>query len=169
MKFLFEDPKNADKWLAAAKEDLKLAKLGEGNHDIRYELFCYHCQQAAEKSLKALLISKIGKYPKTHSLDELIRNLEENNILVPNNIKNEAISTMRYGGWPMPFGPPLGFPFNGLVFSKSKVSLNDHAEKNRYPKNQKPIDEHAYKQSLKKADTILVWVEQQIHIENKNR
>ena len=76
MKFLYEESINADKWLTSAKEDLKLARLGQECHDIRYELFCYHCQQAAEKSLKALLIFKLGKYPKTHSLDELIKNLK---------------------------------------------------------------------------------------------
>ncbi len=163
MKFLYEESINADKWLTSAKEDLKLARLGQECHDIRYELFCYHCQQAAEKSLKALLIFKLGKYPKTHSLDELIKNLEENNIAIPEDIKKEALSTIRYGG--QQFMGHVGlfqYPLNTLIFPPSRVTLNDHEEKDRYPRNQKPINVYAYRQSLKRADSIIIWVEQQI-------
>lgn len=167
MKFLNEESTNANKWLTMAIEDLKLARVGQERNDIRFELFCYHSQQAAEKSLKALLIFKMGKYPKTHSLDELIKSLEESNIVVPVNVKKEALSTIRYGGSSMPFGPPFGFPFNDLINPKSIVTLNDHAEKDRYPRNHLPIDVHAYRQSLKRADAIVSWVEQQIQFENQ--
>ncbi|MCX6686344.1 MAG: HEPN domain-containing protein [Methanoregula sp.] len=169
MKFIYEESNNANKWLIMAKEDLKLARLGQERNDIRFELFCYHCQQAAEKSLKALLIFKIGKYPKTHSLDELIKNLEENNIVVPDNIKKEALSTTHYGGSSMLFDLIFDFPLSGLIFPKSKITLNDHAEKDRYPRNHLPIDDYAFKQSLGKADAIIAWVEQYIQNDSQEQ
>ncbi|HLC26603.1 MAG TPA: HEPN domain-containing protein [bacterium] len=53
-----------------AKEDQKMAKLA---YDARlYNQVCFHCQQGAEKCLKAFLLEKDGKYPKTHSLAELL-------------------------------------------------------------------------------------------------
>lgn len=37
------------------------------------EIVCFHCQQAAEKYLKALLIYKeVEKIPKTHNIDLLL-------------------------------------------------------------------------------------------------
>src|SRR6266568_2203509 len=48
----------AEKWLKMAEEDL----AGAG----------FHCQQAAEKSLKAWLIAHDVETPKTHKLEELI-------------------------------------------------------------------------------------------------
>lgn len=43
------------------------------------ELICYHCQQAAEKALKALIIAKIENFdvPKTHDLAFLVDLLSE--------------------------------------------------------------------------------------------
>ncbi|MFH1643637.1 MAG: HEPN domain-containing protein [bacterium] len=60
-----------DKWLKIAKEDLAVAKLALPN-----ELFssvAYHCQQSAEKSLKAFLVFKDQEIIKTH---DLYKNLE---------------------------------------------------------------------------------------------
>lgn len=37
-----------------------------------YELLCFHAQQAAEKSLKAVLISRGISFPRTHDLKLLI-------------------------------------------------------------------------------------------------
>ncbi|MBN2050303.1 MAG: HEPN domain-containing protein [Spirochaetales bacterium] len=36
------------------------------------EIICFHCQQAAEKALKAYLAYNEIRPPKTHDLDELI-------------------------------------------------------------------------------------------------
>jgi HEPN domain-containing protein len=59
-----------EKWLRIAREDLLAAK-----GLLKLELFsavAYHCQQSAEKSLKAYLVFK--KYPviKTHDLIKLL-------------------------------------------------------------------------------------------------
>lgn len=58
-------------WLATAERDLKAAEsLGQAGY---YEHGCFWCQQSAEKSLKALLLLKQGKFPKIHSLSALAK------------------------------------------------------------------------------------------------
>jgi len=39
---------------------------------MQLEIICYHCQQAAEKSLKAFLLFKDLQPPKTHNLESLV-------------------------------------------------------------------------------------------------
>ncbi len=58
-------------WLRFAEEDLNSAKilLREGI----YNKVCFHSQQCAENSLKALLVFRHKNPPKTHSLIELLR------------------------------------------------------------------------------------------------
>ncbi|MFH1200652.1 MAG: HEPN domain-containing protein [Candidatus Micrarchaeota archaeon] len=60
---------NAGEWLDEAQDDLKAAEnLGKAR---LYAAACFHCQQAAEKALKALLISRKNQLAKSHSLREL--------------------------------------------------------------------------------------------------
>lgn len=61
-------------WLQLAEEDLKVAKilLREGI----YNHVCFHSQQCAEKSLKALIEEK-SKIPKEHRLLKLFRICKE--------------------------------------------------------------------------------------------
>ena len=61
----------AREWLDRAQEDLRAAEvdLGASPPLIRDALF--HCQQAAEKALKAFLAAHNVPFRKTHDLDEL--------------------------------------------------------------------------------------------------
>lgn len=62
-------------WLEFADYDLKTAKWNfEGKI---YTSCCYVCQQAAEKALKALILTKGKIIPKVHSLDRLISELKK--------------------------------------------------------------------------------------------
>jgi len=61
----------AEKWLKMAEEDLAGAELWI-NAASTLAGACFHCQQAAEKSLKAWLIAHDVETPKTHKLEELI-------------------------------------------------------------------------------------------------
>lgn len=43
-------------WLEYAEHDLYAAKLLAESHKPPFEVIAYHCQQSAEKAIKALLI-----------------------------------------------------------------------------------------------------------------
>ena len=53
-------------------------------HPFPGDIICYHCQQAAEKYLKAFLVFNDQEPPKTHDLIELVKlcNIYENNFLL---------------------------------------------------------------------------------------
>ena len=54
------------RWIELAVEDEKMAELAYKAQA------CFHSQQGGEKCLKALLLHTEGKFPKTHSLIELL-------------------------------------------------------------------------------------------------
>jgi HEPN domain-containing protein len=59
-------------WLDKAQQDQAAAKhLCNDIYPKLTEIACYHCQQAAEKALKAYLIYKDIEHPYTHDLDKL--------------------------------------------------------------------------------------------------
>ncbi|MBI5299391.1 MAG: HEPN domain-containing protein [Deltaproteobacteria bacterium] len=63
--------KLAGEWMQRARSDFKYAKAGEketGQHHIT----CFLCHQAAEKSLKGLLVLENIPPPKTHHLGILL-------------------------------------------------------------------------------------------------
>jgi HEPN domain-containing protein len=58
-------------WIDYAKSDLALARHGRGP-EIRLGALCFHCQQAAEKALKAILLKQKVEFPPTHSIKVLL-------------------------------------------------------------------------------------------------
>ncbi len=59
-------------WLEKAAADLGAAEqLGEQGGRFR-EIVAFHCQQAAEKYLKALLVRHQIEFPKTHDIAKLL-------------------------------------------------------------------------------------------------
>lgn len=58
-------------WLHFAKMDLNAAEYLKGMHPVPLEIICYHCEQAAEKLLKAALIFYGIEAPKSHDLIQL--------------------------------------------------------------------------------------------------
>lgn len=63
----------AANWLAQARRDLHSARILAGGE--RFELACFVCQQAAEKSLTACVIALAGDRPRTHDLGALVAQL----------------------------------------------------------------------------------------------
>lgn len=63
-------------WLAKAEEDFAVAELilSEGSY---FNAIAFHCQQAAEKYLKAYLIDKEIIFKKTHDIGVLLDLVEE--------------------------------------------------------------------------------------------
>lgn len=65
--------KPIDEWLEKAETDFKGALVLMKASDTEFfDLVCYHCQQSAEKILKAFLTSLKSSFPKTHDLYELL-------------------------------------------------------------------------------------------------
>ena len=55
-----------------AEDDLKMAQIGL-QLEAALETVCFHLQQAAEKFLKAALVTRDVDYPFTHDLERLLR------------------------------------------------------------------------------------------------
>jgi HEPN domain-containing protein len=78
-------------WLRHAWSDLELARMVR-NSRILLEDLCFHAQQAAEKSLKAVLISKSTPFPKTHNIRTLLDLLPQG-VIPPREVKETASLT----------------------------------------------------------------------------
>ena len=55
-----------------AEEDHAAAKQSARGKDRLYDIVCFHCQQCAEKYLKALLVESGIMFPKSHDLDRIL-------------------------------------------------------------------------------------------------
>jgi HEPN domain-containing protein len=60
-------------WLTRADHDLRSARILVSQEDPLLDTAIYHCQQAAEKSIKAWLQSRDDPFPKTHDIEELVK------------------------------------------------------------------------------------------------
>lgn len=70
------EPGSVARWLQYAAGDLALAEHSAGA-DVPHLLRCFHAQQAAEKSLKAVLLDCGVEFPPTHNLSTLLALLPE--------------------------------------------------------------------------------------------
>ena len=61
-------------WIKKAASDLKSSKKLLKDDDDTLDTAAYHTQQAAEKALKAYLLSRACEIPKTHDLERLLKN-----------------------------------------------------------------------------------------------
>lgn len=59
-------------WLTRAHHDLRSARALASLDDPLRDTAIYHCQQAAEKSVKAWLQSHDDPFPKTHDIEDLV-------------------------------------------------------------------------------------------------
>lgn len=67
--------KQPEEWLAYADDDLRFARSGLS--DGFFSHVCFLAQQAVEKALKGYLLHKGKMYPKTHSLPNLVKLIDE--------------------------------------------------------------------------------------------
>jgi len=141
--------------LAMAKSDLTFARVGKISDDARYETLCTLCQQAIEKSFKALMIHRKVPYPPKHSIEILIAEMEKQQIILPNDIKASALAFVTIeGGLSCPFTTPINL---GIA-----IPLSEYAGNRRYSLSDKPLNEQEYKNVLARCEKIVEWVEQQI-------
>ena len=94
------DPNTPEAWLAYAHSDLALAAADIPG--VMRENLCFHAQQAAEKSLKAVLIDQEVAFPKTHSIKLLIEllpiDIERPPALLDAVVLTEYATVFRYPG-----------------------------------------------------------------------
>jgi len=60
------------KWIKKAKNDLLSAERELSFEDPITDVVCFHCQQSAEKYLKAFLVHHQVYFPRTHRILELL-------------------------------------------------------------------------------------------------
>jgi HEPN domain-containing protein len=60
-----------ESWMEVACGDLAMARIDLPIH-ATYEMLCFHAQQAAEKSIKALLVHLFIDFPYTHNIAILV-------------------------------------------------------------------------------------------------
>ena len=65
----------ARQWLAKARSDLLDVDNNLKAKEIPFDMVCFHCQQAAEKLLKAFLVGNGESFPYTHDLMLLLEHI----------------------------------------------------------------------------------------------
>lgn len=92
-------------WLQRARSDLQLGRVALQVKGVMPEDVCFHAQQCAEKSLKALLLQKGINFPKTHAVEVLLDLLKAQGISLPKNVDDAfelseyAVQTRYPGEW----------------------------------------------------------------------
>lgn len=66
------NPNDPQAWFDKGHRDLELAMAMLPYWEKFPDILCYHCQQAAEKQLKALLLHHGQSVKRTHDLEELL-------------------------------------------------------------------------------------------------
>lgn len=126
-------PPEVKEWLDFAKMDLSSAKhLYETFYPRPLQIICYHCQQAAEKALKAVIVAKgkPGGMPKMHDLEFLLSQMK-NYVDIQEDLWDYAEALTPYG-----------------------IEI-------RYPGGTEVTDEQA-ELGLKYADAIFLWAVEEI-------
>jgi HEPN domain-containing protein len=83
------------RWVKKAESDLRVARNESNLPDPEKDAVSFHCQQAAEKYLKALLCELGRPIPRTHDLDKLlVLLLPHNRALAP--LRRILVSLSRF-------------------------------------------------------------------------
>jgi HEPN domain-containing protein len=151
---IWETESNPDEWLARAISNFEIAKTATISKTTKFEDLCYLCSRCVECSLKTIMILKLGKYKRGHNLAELIRELDDNGVSLPQPIKDAALHEYSYEKSFFPFN----FPFNFSAHS----TLTDNSLKTRYPHKYPPITRTGYDQALSKSEIVLSWVKAEV-------
>jgi HEPN domain-containing protein len=64
---------NAGEWMRFAQRDYDIAVHDMSFMPMPVEIICYHCQPAAEKAVKAVLVDNEIGFPFTHSVEDLLK------------------------------------------------------------------------------------------------
>lgn len=87
------DPADPEEWLRRARSNLARAKLDPPPPGVLLEDLCFDAEQAAEKAVKAVLVKQQVRFPKTHSLSDLLGRVQGAGIRVPEQLLEAATLT----------------------------------------------------------------------------
>lgn len=116
----------ADEWIKKAEHDLGMAKLAiEYQPDFR-DSICFHCQQAAEKYLKAYLVYLDIVFKKAHSLVYLLDLIAEHEVVPDDLYSNAEILEdygveVRYPGYPEPTEKDIEEAYQSAIALKNAI------------------------------------------------
>ena len=85
-----------NQWIAKAENDFISAQRLLSFEDATYDTICFHCQQGAEKYLKAYLVKFGIPFPKTYDLGRLIEICSQNDTAF-NALMDKAELLSNYG------------------------------------------------------------------------
>jgi len=77
----------AQQWIEKVKIDFDVATYLNSKDSKFFETVAFHCQQAAEKFLKAYLVSYQIEFPKTHDIEKLLELVSERDSELANQLK----------------------------------------------------------------------------------
>lgn len=92
-------------WIEKAAADLEVARriAADATNNLRMrEIVGFHCQQAAEKYLKALLTRYQVEFPKTHDIKMLLQLVET--------VSGPVAGSLSAARWLTPFGVEIRYP-----------------------------------------------------------
>lgn len=96
-------PDAPESWLAHARGDLAMARAEI--RDVPRSLRCFHAQQTAEKSIKAVCLHRKVEFPYVHDLDRLLDVLSESGEPIPEGVREATVLT--------PYAVEARYPFVG--------------------------------------------------------
>ncbi len=97
-----EEIEVSKQWIAKAKNDLLNVDNNLKAEEIPFDTVCFHCQQAAEKFLKAYLVANGNSFPITHDLILILENI------LPLNASAEVLRD--YLALLMPYAVEIRYP-----------------------------------------------------------
>ena len=99
-----ESPKRQllGKWIQKADGDMAAAEALADEAPIHSNAVAFHCQQAAEKYLKAFLVWHEIDFPKTHDLDQILNLVETVDAALAEGLRDAIVLT--------PYGVELRYP-----------------------------------------------------------
>ena len=77
------DASDPGEWLRHARSNLARCRGDQRLPEVLFEDLCFDAQQAAEKAIKAVLVLRGSRFPKTHDLAELLDLVATTGVDVP--------------------------------------------------------------------------------------
>lgn len=106
-----------DEWVDKAEGDYKTAVIiNRPRKEPQYDSVCYHCQQSAEKYLKAYLIRRGAVPRRTHDLEDLLTDC-----VVYDSTLSSLLSLVRFLD---PFSVQFRYPGDGATAILARDALS---------------------------------------------